>query len=338
AAQTGSISGKITDAQGAPIAGARVTAISGLRTAATVVSGEDGTFRIGGLSAGTYAVSTTCIGFEAKRSENVAVSASATATLDVGMTAIPTTLNQVVTTVTRGAKPEKVLDTPASISVVNSEQITNVPAPTIADYLKTTPGLSVSTGGIMQSNIVSRGFNNAFSGGMLMMQDYRFAGVPSLRVNVPALFTSNDDDIERIEILNGPASALYGPNSANGVLHIITKSPFESQGTTVSIDGGGNALLQVNARNAGVFGDNKWGYKLSGSYLTATDWKYNDPNEPATYPVIPGSARSGEPLQRDFADRKYSGEFRLDYRPNADFDNIFNAGYSKILSGIDITT
>jgi outer membrane receptor for ferrienterochelin and colicins len=190
----------------------------------------------------------------------------------------------------------------------------------------------------MQSNIVSRGFNNAFSGGMLMMQDYRFAAVPSLRVNVPGLFTSNDDDIERIEILNGPASALYGPNSANGVLHIITKSPFESQGTTLSIDGGGNAMMQVNARNAGVFGDGKWGYKLSGSYFTATDWKYNDPNEPATYPVIPGSARSGEPLQRDFEDRKYAGEFRLDYRPNTDFDNIVNAGYSKILSGIDITT
>ncbi|MFI5231011.1 MAG: TonB-dependent receptor domain-containing protein [Gemmatimonadales bacterium] len=339
AAQNGSITGTVTDAQGgAPVAGARITAVSGLRTAATVVSGEDGTFRITGLSAGTYAVSSARIGFQAMRVDGIAVAESGPATVSFALTEISTTLNQVVTTVTRGARPEKVLDAPASISVVNSEQITNVPAPTIADYLKTTPGLSVSTGGMMQSNIVSRGFNNAFSGGMLMMQDYRFAAVPSLRVNVPALFTSNDDDIERIEILNGPASALYGPNSANGVLHIITKSPFESQGTTVSIDGGGNAMLQANVRNAGVFGDKKWGYKISGSYFSATDWKYTDPNEPATYPVIPGSARSGQPLQRDFSDRKYAGEFRLDYRPNSDFDNIVNAGYSKILSGIDITT
>ena len=339
AAQSGSITGTITDAQGgAPITGARITAVSGLRTAATVVSGEDGSFRITGLSAGIYVVSSTRIGFEAKRVDAIAVSESGAVTVNFALTEISTTLNQIVTTVTRGAKPEKILDAPASISVVNSEQITNVPAPTIADYLKTTPGLSVSTGGMMQSNIVSRGFNNAFSGGMLMMQDYRFAGVPSLRVNVPALFTSNDDDIDRIEVLNGPASALYGPNSANGVLHIITKSPFESQGTTVSIDGGGNAMLQANVRNAGVFDDKKWGYKVSGSYFTATDWKYNDPNEPATYPVIPGSKRSGETLQRDFADRKYAGEFRLDYRPNSDFDNIINAGYSKILSGIDITT
>lgn len=331
--------GKITDAEGGtPVVGARVTAVSGLRTAATVVSGDNGGFRITGLAAGTYSVSVTRIGFEAKRVDGVNVTESGAVTADFAMTEISTKLNEVVTTVTRGATPEKILDAPASISVVNSEQITNVPAATIADYLKTTPGLSVSTGGMMQSNIVSRGFNNAFSGAMLMLQDYRFTGVPSLRVNVPALFTGTDDDIERIEVLNGPASALYGPNSANGVLHIITKSPFTSQGTTVSVDGGGNAMLQANFRNAGVFGDNKWGYKISGSYFTATDWKYNDPNEPATYPVIAGSERSGQTLQRNFDDRKYSGEFRLDYKPNADFDNIINAGYSKILSGIDITT
>jgi len=337
AAQTGSIAGKVSNAEGgAPVVGARITAVSGLRTAATVVSGDNGTYRITGLAAGTYAVTATRIGFSAKRADGVTVSGSVT--LDIAMTEITTRLNEVVTTVTRGATPEKILDAPASISVVNSEQITNVPAVTIADYLKTTPGLSVSTGGMMQSNIVSRGFNNAFSGSMLVLQDYRFSGVPSLRVNVPALFTGTSDDIERIEVVNGPAAALYGPNAADGVLHIITKSPFQSKGTTISVDGGGNAMLQGSFRTAGVFGDNKWGYKFSGLYFTATDWKYNDPNEPAVYPTIAGSLRSGQTLQRDFADKKYSGEFRLDYKPNADFDNIINAGYSKILSGIDITT
>lgn len=339
AAQTGSITGKVTNAEGgAPVVGARITAVSGLRTAATVVSGDNGNYRITGLAEGTYVVAATRIGFQAKRVDGVTVSGSGAVTVNVAMTEITTRLNEVVTTVTRGATPEKILDAPASISVVNAEQITNVPAVTIADYLKTTPGLSVSTGGMMQSNIVSRGFNNAFSGSMLVLQDYRFAGVPSLRVNVPALFTGTGDDIERIEVLNGPASALYGPNSANGVLNIITKSPFDSKGTTISVDGGGNAMLQGNFRTAGVFGDNKWGYKVSGTYFTATDWKYNDPNEPATFPAIAGSARSGQPLTRDFSDKKYSGEFRLDYKPNADFDNIINAGYSKILSAIDLTT
>ncbi len=339
AAQTGSITGRITAVEGATaVVGARVTAVSGLRTAATVVSGDDGSYRITGLTEGVYAVTSTRIGFQAKRVEGISVSGSGAVTVNFAMTETVTRLNEVVTTVTRGATSEKILDAPASISVVSSEQITSVPALTVADYLKETPGLSVSTGGMMQSNIVSRGFNNAFSGTMLMLQDYRFAGVPSLRVNVPALFTGTSDDIDRIEVLNGPASALYGPNSANGVLNIITKSPFQSKGTTISIDGGGNAMFQGSFRNAGVFGDDKWGYKISGTYLSATDWKYNDPNEPATYPVIVGSPRSGQTLQRDFSDQKFSGEFRLDYKPNSDFDNIISAGYSKILSGIDITT
>lgn len=338
-AQTGSISGKVTDLEGGnPVVGARVTAVSGLRTAATVVSGDNGSFRITGLAEGTYSVSVTRIGFQAKRTDGVSVSGSGAATVNFAITEISTKLNEVVTTVTRGATPEKILDAPASISVVNSEQIRNVPAVTVADYLKETPGLSVSTGGMMQSNIVSRGFNNAFSTTMLMLQDYRFVGVPSLRVNVPALFTAQSEDIDRIEVLNGPASALYGPNSANGVLHIITKSPFQSQGTMIAVDGGGNAMLQGEFRTAGVFGDNKWGYKVSGSYFTATDWAYTDPNEPTTFPTIVGSKRSGQANHRDLDDKKYSGEFRLDYKPNADFDNIINVGYSKILSALEITT
>jgi outer membrane receptor for ferrienterochelin and colicins len=338
-AQTGSISGKVTDLEGGnPVVGARVTAVSGLRTAATVVSTDNGSFRITGLAEGTYSVSVTRIGFQAKRIDGVSVSGSGTVTVNFAITEISTKLNEVVTTVTRGATPEKILDAPASISVVSSEQIANVPAVTIADYLKSTPGLSVSTGGMMQSNIVSRGFNNAFSTTMLMLQDYRFVGVPSLRVNVPALFTAQSEDIDRIEVLNGPASALYGPNSANGVLHIITKSPFQSQGTMISVDGGGNAMLQGQFRTAGVFGGGKWGYKLSGSYFTATDWAYTDPNEPTTFPTIVGSLRSGQANHRDLDDKKYGGEFRLDYKPNADFDNIINVGYSKILSALEITT
>src|SRR5207237_10674738 len=145
------------------------------------------------------------------------------ATANVSMTEIAAKLNQVVTTASRA--PEKILDAPASISVVETREIEERPSVTAVDHLKGVPGLSINTGGIAQSNVVARGFNNAFSGAMLMLQDYRFAAVPSLRVNVPFLFSGTNEDIERIEVLLGPASALYGPNSANGVLHVITKSP-----------------------------------------------------------------------------------------------------------------
>lgn len=337
-AQTGTITGRVTAAgSGAGIPGVNVQAVSGTTTAASVISGDNGNFRLGGLNAGTYTIVATKIGFGAKRNEGVTVTAGGSASSNFSMSELAAVLNPIVTTDSRGSRPSKILDAPASISVINSERIANTVTPTISGVLKTTPGLSVSQGGLVQSNIVSRGFNNAFSGAMLMLQDYRFAGVPSLRVNVPFLFTGTSDDIDRIEVLNGPASALYGPNSANGVLHIITKSPFNSQGTTVTLDGGGQAVMRGALRHATTLGK-YWAVKLSGEYMTGTDWKYNDPNEPATYPTTAPTGRAGKPIVRDFSLRRYSGEARLDYRGNADLENTLTLGYSKIGSAIELTT
>lgn len=337
-AQTGAIAGKVTDAAtGAAVGGANVQALSGTTTAASVISAENGTYRLGGLAAGSYTVVVTKLGRAIKRVEGVSVTANGSATVNVAMTEVAAILNPIVTTDSRGATPSKVLDAPASISVVSSERIANTATPSIAGVLNTTPGLSISQGGLVQSNIVSRGFNNAFSGAMLNLQDYRFAGVPSLRVNVPFLFTGTNDDIDRIEVLNGPASALYGPNSANGVLHIITKSPFKSQGTTISIDGGGQALMRGAIRHAGTFSD-AWGYKFSGEYMQGTDWTYKDPNEPATFPSTAPVGRAGTPLQRDFNLKRYTGEFRLDYKPSDNTENIFTTGYTKVGSAIELTT
>ena len=342
-AQSGSIAGKVTSSEaGAPVTGARIQALSSTGQIATsVLTREDGAFRVINLTPGTYSLVVSGIGYTLQRVEGLAVTAGGTVTANVTMVPIATRLNQVVTTATRGAEPEKILDSPNSISVVTSERIAERPAATITDHLKSTPGVSISTAGIVQSNIVSRGFNNAFSTTMMMLQDYRFAGVPSLRVNVPFLFTGTGDDIDRIEVLQGPAAALYGPNSGNGVLHIITKSPFTSQGTTFTVDGGERSLLRAGLRNAGASSDGKWGYKVAGEYFTASDFEYRDPNEPASYSAtdtrIP-SSRRGTTVDRNFDLRKYSGEARLDFRPTDNTELISSAGISKIGSGMEITT
>ena len=62
---------------------------------------------------------------------------------------------------------------------------------------------------------------------------------------------------------SGPGSALYGPNSANGVMHILTKSPFGSEGTTVTLGSGERSVLTGALRHAGSF-DDRIGYKISG--------------------------------------------------------------------------
>jgi outer membrane receptor for ferrienterochelin and colicins len=343
-AQNGTISGKITEqTSGEPVTSAAVNVSrSGGGAVASTRSLATGAYSIPNLPAGTYTVSVTArIGLAPKHVDNVVVRAGQTTTVDFAMAPIARQLEQVVTTATGGAQPERIQDSPNPISVVTSTQIAERPSASITDHLKAVPGLSISTGGIAQANIVSRGFNNAFSTQMLMLQDYRYAGVPSLRVNVPLLFTGTNEDIDRIEILQGPAAAIYGPNSGNGVLHVITKSPFQSVGTTLTLDGGERSMLRGSLRHAGVFGGDKFGYKLSGEYLTAHDFEYVDPNEPKVYPAddtrIPAERR-GKPVTHDFDLSKYSGEARLDFRPSDNTQLISTAGLSAIGNAREITT
>lgn len=347
-AQGGAVSGKVSNEAGGPINGAQIQATNAAgQMAASVRSREDGSYRIPNIPAGTYTISATRLGYQLTRVTDVAVSAGGSVTVDITMKEIAAELNPVVTTASR--RPEKALDAPASVSVVDVREIQERTAVTVTDHVKGLPGVDVNQGGIAQNNVVARGFNNAFSGSILMLQDYRFAGVPSLRVNVPFLMTGTNEDVERIEVLLGPASALYGPNSANGVLHVITKSPFSSQGTTLTIDGGERSLLRGSVRHAGLLTP-KVGYKLSGEYFSAKDWNsasardtlgnrlpYFDPGEPDVFPAQAPAGRAGQRNVRDFDLQRFSSEARLDVRPNDNSEYVTSFGYTKVGNGLELT-
>ena len=338
AAQGGSLTGRITTRDGGrPLEAARIT-ISGATTPFEARSGEGGQFVISNIPAGTYAVTVSRIRFQLQRFPGVVIRAGQPTTLNLAMDEIPTQLNTVVTTGTRGGKPEKALDSPAALSVVTSETIERKPSMSVADLVRGQPGIDVSNGGIAQSNIVARGFNNAFSGSLLMLQDYRFAGVPSLRVNVPYLSLGQSEDIERVELLLGPASALYGPNSGAGVLHVITKSPFTSQGTTLSVQGGEQSIFRGAMRHAGTVGS-RFGYKLSGEYMKGEDFEYRDPGEPAqiSRPPSPGAPRVLTANQRDFGFERMNGEARMDIRPTASSELITTVSMTKVPSALELT-
>ena len=337
AAQSGSLNGRITTSDaGRPLDNARVSVSDGVRTAGVATTGVAGQYAVPNLVAGTYTVVISRIGFQLQRFPGIVIRAGQQTALNAAMAEIPTQLNAVVTTASR--RPEKALDAPASLSVVTSETIERKPSISVADLVKGQPGIDVSSGGIAQSNIVARGFNNAFSGSLLMLQDYRFAGVPSLRVNVPYLSLGQSEDIERVELLLGPASALYGPNSGAGVLHVITKSPFSSQGTTLSVQGGEQSIFRGAVRHAGTAGK-RFGYKLSGEYMRGDDFFYDDPGEPDSLsrPLTPGGASQRVLNQRNFAFERLNGEARMDIRPTTNSEFITTVSMTKVPSAIELT-
>ena len=337
AAQSGSLTGRVTTRDaGRPLDNARVTISDGARTVGVATSGEAGVYVVPNIAAGTYTVAISRIGYQLQRFPSTAIPAGQATMLNAVLDEIPTQLNAVVTTASR--KPEKALDAPASLSVVTRETIERKPSISVADLVKGQPGIDVSNGGIAQSMIVARGFNNAFSGSLLMLQDYRFAGVPSLRVNVPYLSLGQSEDIERVELLLGPASALYGPNSGAGVLHVITKSPFSSQGTTLSLQGGQQSIFRGAVRHAGTAGKH-FGYKLSGEYMRGDDFQYNDPGEPAqiSRPASPGATPTLTANKRDFFFERLNGEARVDIRPTDNSELITTVSMTKVPSAIELT-
>ncbi len=321
AAQSGRIVGKVTDEGGKPIASATVQAIDGLRTIAVATTGDDGTYRLANLPATDYAVKATRIGYKPARKDYIVVGATPV-TINFTLGEAPTQLNTVA--VTGIATEEKISKAPASISVINQATIAEQVTTTATDQLRSVPGIDITSGGVVQNNVVARGFNNIFSGALLTLTDNRYNYVPSLHVNIGYMTPTSNEDIDHIEVILGPASSLYGPNAADGVMHVITKSPFNSKGGTATVDVGEQNLLRVAGRYAGTVGT-KFGYKLSAERLTATDFSSVDSAELAV-----GS-------HRDFHIERTAIDFRADYRPDSKTEIIGKFGRAMIGNAIEPT-
>lgn len=335
-AQTSQLSGKIIDASNElPLEKANVILISELPDLPQkgTASNADGIFAFQNLSPGTYKIIITFIGYARNEMPGVEIEAGESKFLTIALEPTGISLNPILISASR--RPEKLLDAPAAVSVVDAAEIESRTTLTVSDHLKGLPGVDVMQSGLATTDIAVRGFNEVFAGSLLLLTDNRIARVPSLRLNVYSLIPATNEDIERIEVVSGPGSALYGPNSANGVLHILTKSPFRSEGTTVSVSGGERSVLMSTIRHARKFGDNI-GLKISAQYFQGNNWEYFDPADPDS--IIRGRQTVNGRIdetglianERDFNIDKYSIDARLDFKLSKDATLIFNSAVNKI--------
>lgn len=356
AAQTGAVAGTIRDnATSAPVVGVQVQALAaGGGAAGSATTGADGSYRITNLAAGRYALEVTGTNVTDRRVD-VEVRAGQTSQVDLRVTVGSFLLDPMVVSASR--RPEKAVSAPARTEVVSEAEIAVRPVTTPAEHLRNVPGVDVASTGVQSSNVVARGFNNIFSGALHTLTDNRIAGIPSLRVNFLHMIPSNNDDVSRMEVVLGPGAALYGPNTANGILHIITKSPLEDQGTSVSFGGGSQDLVHAEFRTSHLLSDN-FGIKLSGQYLTATEWSYADSAEVQQRRAFDGpngtflredlmraSGINGDEAdrriarigRRDFDISRWGGEVRADWRMAPTATTVFSAGTSLSGNGVELT-
>ena len=315
-AQQGTITGQVTDAEtGAPLSGAAVEALGQGGPQGT---NDEGRFSLS-VAPGTHSVVVTLIGHETTRLDGVGVAAGETVNVVISMRSQALVLNPVVVTASR--RQEKALDAPASITTVSAAEVARTIATTTADHVRTVAGIDAAQTGIGSGTLVARGFNNVFSGTLLTIIDNRYARIPSLRFNMYSMFPTNDLDIDRIEVSLGPGAALYGPNASTGVMHLITPSPIDRPGTTISLAGGERSFFHGQFRSAHAVSDG-FGLKISGQYSRGNDWEYVDPLEV---------------VGRDYFAERYTADARMDFRFADDGDLVINAGTSTVGSGVEMT-
>lgn len=164
--------------------------------------------------------------------------------------------DQIVVTATK--TPVKVSESNANISVITRQQIENHHYGNLAEALTNVPGVTVN----LQGNGAGFSYSSALaingSQQIVVLVDGVRANVNGSSYNVfPAGLMNNLDQIDRIEILKGAASTLYGSDAKGGVINIITRKA-DSDKTTLTITGGSNDKENYALYNEGKSGDYSW--------------------------------------------------------------------------------
>ncbi len=166
---------------------------------------------------------------------------------------------------------QPISQSPSNVYVITDEDIRQSGATDLPTILRRIPGLEVMQVTGADFNVSARGDNQLGSNKMLVMVDGR-----SIYVDVQALVLWKAlpvtlPEIKRIEVLKGPASAVWGFNAFDGVINIITKSPEEMKGATLQFGGGEFGTITSSAIYAGTQG--KFGYRLSAGRDQNNQWR-----------------------------------------------------------------
>ncbi len=188
---------------------------------------------------------------------------------------------------------EKLVNAPATVSVIGAAVLESAPTQNFADLLRAVPGVNVTQVSARDINITSRGATGTLATGQLALVDGRSLYQDFFGFVMWDFLPVNFDEIKQVEVIRGPASAVWGANALNGVVNVITKSPREMRGSSFTLgfgsfnrdvegsDQSAGSLWYASGTNAGAPND-RWSYKISAG-------AYSSDPLPRPTGVIPGS-------------------------------------------------
>ncbi|UOQ70126.1 TonB-dependent receptor [Hymenobacter cellulosilyticus] len=212
------------------------------------------------------------------------------------------------TVVSASRVEENILRTSVTIDKVSSAQIERISTPEVLSALGQLPGVDVNSASMLFTSVSTRGFNTAKSERVIQLVDYMDTALPSLNLSPGNLVGIPELDMESIELIHGPASALYGANALSGVILFNSKDPFVYEGLSVRLRGGQRSMLDGQLRYAKKLSQ-KLAVKFNASGFQANDWIATN-REAASFSLNP----AGSPLGYD-AVSSY-GELSFQYTNN----------------------
>ena len=193
----------------------------------------------------------------------------------------PSFEEQVVVSATK--TEQAAINAPAAVTVIRSQTLETAPGANMGDLLRAVPGMNVTQTSSRDVNFTTRGATSTLATSQLALVDGRSIYLDFFGMVMWDLVPTNLGEVKRIEVVRGPASAVWGANAMTGVVNVITKTPRELAadrgGDSVIIGAGAfnrnvtgrdqdtGSLFYVNGSHARAV-DDRWSYKLSAGYFT----------------------------------------------------------------------
>ncbi len=182
------------------------------------------------------------------------------------------------TVVVTASKTEtQIVNAPATVTVIGPEIIENGGAQSYGDLIRTVPGANVSQTSARDINITSRGATSTLANTQIALLDGRTIFQDFFGFVAWDFLPIDTSEIAQIEVINGPASAVWGPNAMTGVVNVISKTPRELDGSAVTLGFGAvnrgaaptgqdldtGTSYHLNVRHAQALNE-RWAFKVSG--------------------------------------------------------------------------
>lgn len=269
-AQSSSITGQVKDSSGAVVPGAQVSLVAHDNSIRLqTVSDKTGHYEFDHLTQNQYLLSATAKGLSSAeiRAVEAVTGTKQNADLTLSLTAVAASI-----TVTATGTAQTAEETAKSVTVIDAQTIENLDSNTVADALAYVPGLRVEQlggpGGA--TSVKTRGLRDQDTS--ILLDGLRLRDASAIASDASSflqdLLLAN---VDRMEIMRGTGSSIYGTNATGGVINVITQNGGGKTRGTVLLEGGSLTTFRGRAGVTGSVLDGKLGYSAGIAHLNVVN-------------------------------------------------------------------